>query len=85
MKHLSKKESARRDLSDQVKWIKEHGATLLGYVNRYGSKDDPRHYGDGGEAIYAADLGELSSRMERAHRHGVLSSEAVDLLEAADL
>jgi hypothetical protein len=30
-------------------------------VARYGSKDDPEHYGDGREAIYAADMGELTT------------------------
>lgn len=38
-------------------WLEEHGGSLTGYVERYGSVEDPEHYGDGGEAIYRADLG----------------------------
>lgn len=43
----------------QHTWIEEHGRSLSGYVARYGSKDDPDHYGDGGEAIYKADTDAL--------------------------
>lgn len=48
---------------DQAIWIRDHGGNLAGYVERYGSKDDPEHYGDGGEAIYAADLAEYERRL----------------------
>ena len=44
---------------DQLAWVKDHGETLAGYVKRYGSAADANHYGDGGEAIYAADKAEL--------------------------
>jgi hypothetical protein len=44
----------------QQRWIESHGRTLAGYVARYGSKNDPEHFGDGGEAIYAADCAELA-------------------------
>jgi len=44
----------------QFLWIKNHGGDLAGYVRRYGSKADPhRCYGDGGEAIYAADMAQF--------------------------
>ena len=46
----------------QREWIEHHGATQQGYVERYGSFRDTVHYGDGGEAIYAADLEELAQR-----------------------
>jgi hypothetical protein len=55
-------------MQDQLKWIADHGNTLSGYVERYGSKNDPDHYGDGGEAIYKADIGELM-RIERLRRY----------------
>ncbi len=55
-------ERLRRDVEEQKEWIAEHGGHLAGYVDRYGSKDDPKHYGDGGEAIYEADMGELRRR-----------------------
>jgi hypothetical protein len=45
---------------DKLHWVYEHGGTLAGYIQRYGSKDDPEHYGEGGEAIYAADIAELN-------------------------
>jgi hypothetical protein len=48
-----------RQVHDQRQWIEEHGGSLTSYLERYGSRDDPDHYGDGGEAIYAADLGAL--------------------------
>lgn len=53
----------------QGRWIEEHGETLEGYIQRYGSADDPDHYGDGGEAIYNADMDEfvrLHQEFERA-------------------
>jgi hypothetical protein len=42
-------------LAEQQAWMDEHGGTLAGYVARYGSAADAEHYGDGGEAIFAAD------------------------------
>jgi hypothetical protein len=52
--------SLKLQLSEQRKWIADHGATLDAYVDRYGKTDDPNKYGDGGSAIYAADMGELA-------------------------
>ena len=49
----------REAVARERSWIEEHGGDLAGYVQRYGSKDDPEHYGDGGEAIYKADLAKL--------------------------
>lgn len=51
--------------ADQRRWIAEHGGNLAGYVERYGSKDDPDHYGDGGEAIYEADIAALRRYQQR--------------------
>ncbi len=39
----------------QAQWMQEHGSTIVGYVMRYGAASEPNHYGDGGEAIFAAD------------------------------
>lgn len=47
-------------LNDQKKWIQLHGGTLAAYIERYGSKRDPEHFGDGGEAIYKADTDALA-------------------------
>lgn len=55
----TKEQKALDRLLDQVAWVEEHGGDLEGYVDRYGSIADEDHAGDGGEAIYAADLAEL--------------------------
>jgi len=59
---MTRRETAWRNLLEQALWIEDHGLTLSGYVARYGSKNDPEHYGNGGEAIYAADADELMRR-----------------------
>jgi hypothetical protein len=55
----TKKTRALAAMMDQLKWVADHGNDLAGYMARYGSKLDPDHYGNGGEAIYAADMAEL--------------------------
>ena len=49
---------------NEVKWFEDHGGCLSGYVERYGSKDDPNHYGNGGEAIFKADYDALNTAKE---------------------
>jgi hypothetical protein len=44
----------------QEEWIMNHGRNLEGYVARYGSIHTPERYGNGGEAIYTADVAELT-------------------------
>lgn len=52
--------SRLRKLRDiEREWMDERGGTLAGYMLRYGSKESQEHYGDGGEAIYAADKAAL--------------------------
>lgn len=51
--------SIRKRIDAQRRWIDEHGGNLYQYVLRYGSAGNPMHYGNGGEAIYAADFNEL--------------------------
>ena len=53
-------------IEQQRKWIVDCGGSLAGYVKRYGAKDDPDKYGYGGEAIYEADMGELTRLIELA-------------------
>ena len=62
------------EIEGQRAWIEEHGATLAGYVQRYGSPARPDfvrfpdgYYGSGGEAIYAADTAALYA-LEDAYR-----------------
>lgn len=50
---------AVRAVTEQEEWIVAHGGDRGGYIARYGSVNDPDHYGDGGENIYAADLQRL--------------------------
>lgn len=54
-----KKQWIEQQIRAQEAWIEKCGGTLPGYVANYGSKDDPAHYGNGGEAIWAADNAEL--------------------------
>ena len=52
-------------VEEQIRWIEEHGGNLEGYVKRYGSKDEHDHYGQGGEAIYEADVRALEELVLR--------------------
>lgn len=58
--------NARDRVVKHRQWLEEHGGSLAGYIARYGAASDPDHYGDGGEAIYAADKEVL------AHAEGYL-------------
>lgn len=50
-----------KQVEEQKAWIVRCGGNLAGYVGNYGSKDDPKHSGDGGEAIYEADTNALKT------------------------
>ena len=41
-------------IAEQEEWIEDHGSDLAGYIARY------EGYGNGGAAIYAADLARLA-------------------------
>jgi hypothetical protein len=56
--------AARNRLHAQEEWVAEHGGTLEAYVKRYGSITDEHHYGNGGEAIFAADQAALDKARE---------------------
>jgi hypothetical protein len=56
---LSRLEEWSKIVEEQRAWIKSRGGDLQGYIATYGSKTDPDHFGDGGEAIYAADVASL--------------------------
>jgi hypothetical protein len=49
----------REQVARQKEWIEEHGGSLSGYCLRYGEAKDADKFGDGGEAIYAADMAAL--------------------------
>lgn len=81
------------DLDDaiamQAKWIFDHGLHEEGYVLRYGSKNSASRYGNGGEAIYAADMAEFTKLLERKHAEPVPTcllsvSEAYDAAQNWD-
>lgn len=65
MPRLTKVAWLEKEIVDQKKWIAEHGGDLVGYVRHYGSKNDADHFGDGGEAIYAADMNHLTAMETR--------------------
>ena len=54
--------------ADQRQWIDDHGGNVAGYIERYGqpcyNPNSPTWAGEGGEAIYRADVNELL-RIER--------------------
>jgi hypothetical protein len=62
-----------RFISEQRRWIEEHGDSLSGYIARYGrASDDPEkpvneggRYGLGGPAIYEADMSVLRDLEEQ--------------------
>jgi hypothetical protein len=68
---------ARERLAEERAWMAQCGGTLAGYIERYGSLEDPDHHGDGGEAIYAADLAAVQ-RWER--ELALLTGNATPLL-----
>lgn len=71
MPRRTKREWLLNELMNQRAWIEEHGGSLSGYIERYGSSDDESCYGAGGEMIYAADserLRELERRLARLPR-----------------
>jgi len=48
-------------ITEQRRWIEDHGNDRMGYIARYGSSSAPveERRGDGGERIYEADRNEL--------------------------
>jgi hypothetical protein len=66
----------------QREWIEACGGDLAGYVATYGSKDAPEHSGDGGEAIYAADMAQLQRLEEQALRPSDLGRAMRNVLDA---
>lgn len=68
----------KRQIQHEKEWMESRGGDLNGYIKFYGSKNDPDHYGGGGEAIYAADLAVLNTLKRRLV--GALRTE----LEAAE-
>ena len=58
----------RNAVAEQVAWMEKCGGNLAGYVEKYGSKDDPEHSGNGGEAIYQADYNHLDYVTQRFNR-----------------
>lgn len=61
----TRKAQLREQLREARQWLDDHGSTRAAYVERYGAASNPNHYGDGGEAIYAADVAEVE-RLEAA-------------------
>ena len=54
-----KQDDQLHKIAAQMEWIRRSGKTLAGYIERYGAATDPDKHGDGGAAIYKADMMEL--------------------------
>jgi hypothetical protein len=57
---------ALAEVVEQQGWITQCGGNLTGYIEKYGRAADPEHFGNGGEAIFKADMDELRKREQRA-------------------
>lgn len=66
-----------REIAGQIDWIESHGRTITGYVQRYGSAKDPYKHGDGGEAIYAADVGALNNLLKLGRRYDNVAANSL--------
>lgn len=64
MSKLLKFALIQRQIVDQRKWVDDHGGCRAAYVDRYGEPGSAHCYGNGGSAIYDADMGELC-RLEK--------------------
>lgn len=58
------RERARRAVKEQEGWIRECGGDRIGYIARYGDPGLDKCYGDGGTAIFNADMAWLE-RLQR--------------------
>ena len=58
----------RNAVTEQIAWMEKCGGNRAGYVEKYGSKDNPEHSGNGGEAIYQADYNELDRVTQHFNR-----------------
>ena len=61
-KHIA---SLRRQVRDARQWIDYCGGSQTEYILRYGSNQDPEFIGDGGEAIWNADITVLRAAERR--------------------
>lgn len=59
MTYRSRSQMLATEQASQRKWINDHGGDLAGYIERYGDPDRDHCYGEGGTAIYRADVAEL--------------------------
>lgn len=60
MPRLSKKEKLAKIVQEQKDWVASHGLSQAGYVSRYKEFGHPEVLGDGGSAIYSADVAALA-------------------------
>lgn len=66
---------AMNNLHAERAWFIEHGGTLEAYIDRYGIPGTDHCYGDGGRAIYQADLLKLRTA---EYRVKVLIAKSLD-------
>lgn len=58
-------EKRRKLLAQEWRWFRQHGASLEAYIRQYGEVHDPNKYGNGGVAIFRADVTALRTKIER--------------------
>ena len=73
MKTMNKKQKLMtrllNEINEQREWIEQCGASLLGYLRRYGdASKDKNFYGNGGRAIYDADTNALHKLEEELRK-----------------
>lgn len=69
----------KKFIDEQKKWIEDHGSDEAGYIAHYGVPGTSRCYGNGGKAIYKADLDALrafEAQMTTLERRDLTVEEA---------
>jgi hypothetical protein len=68
MPRINKENFWKEQVGLQILWIDSCGSSLEGYVARYGAATDADKCGDGGEAIYRADMNYLEELTQKWNR-----------------
>ena len=68
MPRSSRKEKLAQYVQHQKDWVKEQGLSQAGYVERYKEFGHPEVLGEGGSAIFAADVSALAVDIGRLRK-----------------
>jgi hypothetical protein len=75
---MIKADTLYRMIGEQRRWMQDEGETLEGYIERYGDPGMDKCHGDGGTAIYNADLNALQ-KLETQYREKYGDPYALDI------